>query len=63
MGDMKNPPFIAPKFDWTKPNLYEQFLIFKKKVNFAFDHQFKESDNKVKVSCILSWLGDDVFLI
>ena len=25
--------------------------------------QFKDSDNKVKVSCILNWLGDEAFLI
>ena len=62
MGD-KNPLFIAPKFDWTKPNLYDQFKIFSKKVKFAFDGQFKDSDNKVKVSCILNWLGDEAFLI
>ena len=63
MVDNKNPPFIAPKFDWTKPNLYDQFKIFSRKVKFAFDGQFKDTDNKVKVSCILNWLGDDVFLI
>ena len=62
MGDNKDPPFIAPKFDWTKPNLYDQFKI-SKKVKFTFDGQFKDSDNKVKVSCILNWLGDDAFLI
>ena len=58
-----NPPFIAPKFDWTKLNLYDQFKIFSKKVKFAFNGQFKDSDNKVKVSCILNWLGDEAFLI
>ena len=63
MSDNKNPPFIAPKFDWTKPNLYDQFKIFSRKVKFAFDGQFKDSDNKVMVSCILNWLGDDAFLI
>ena len=63
MADNKNPPFIALKFDWTKPNLYDQFKIFTKKVKFAFDGQFKDSDNKVKVSCILNWLGDEAFLI
>ena len=63
MGDNKNPPFIAPKFDWTKPNLYDQFKIFSKKVKFAFDGQFKDSDNKVKVGYILNWLGDEAFLI
>ena len=63
MADTKNPPFIAPKFDWTKPNLYDQFKIFSRKVKFAFDGQFKDSDNKVKVGCILNWLGDDAFLI
>ena len=63
MGDNKNPPFIAPKFDWTKPNLYEQFKIFEKKVKLAFDSQFKDSDNKVKIGCILNWLGDNAFLI
>ena len=63
MADTKNPPFIAPKFNWTKLNLYDQFKIFSKKVKFAFDGQFKDSDNKVKVSCILNWLGDEAFLI
>ena len=63
MADTKNPPFIAPKFDWTKPNLYDQFKIFSKKVKFTFDGQFKDSDNKVKVGCILNWLGDEAFLI
>ena len=63
MGDPRHPPFIAPKFDWTKPNLYEQFKIFEKKVKFAFDGQFKDSDDKVKIGCILNWLGDDAFLI
>ena len=63
MGDNKNPPFIAPKFDWTKPNLYDQFKIFSKKVKYTFDGQFKDSDNKVKVGCILNWLGDYAFLI
>ena len=32
-------------------------------MKFAFDGQFKDSDNKVKVSCILNWLGDEAFLI
>ena len=54
MADNKNPLFIAPKFNWTKPHLYDQFKIFSKKVKFAFDGQFKDSDNKVKVSCILN---------
>ena len=63
MTDNKNPPFIALKFDWTKPNLYDQFKIFSKKVKFAFNGQFKDSDNKVKVGCILNWLGDEAFLI
>ena len=63
MGDNKDPLFIAPKFNWTRPNLYDQFKIFSKKVKFAFDGQFKDSDNKVKVGCILNWLGDEAFLI
>ena len=63
MADNKNPLFIAPKFDWTKHNLYDQFKIFSKKVKFAFDGQFKDSDNKVKAGCILDWLGDEAFLI
>ena len=63
MGDNKNPPFIAPKFDCTKPNLYDQFKIFSKKVKFAFDGQFKDSDNKVTVICILNWLGNEAFLM
>ena len=54
---------LSHKFDWTKPNLYDQFKIFSRKVKFAFDGQFKDSDNKFKVGCILNWLGDDAFLI
>lgn len=34
-----------------------------KKVKFTFDGQFKDSDNKAKVCCILSWLDEDAFLI
>ena len=30
---------------------------------FAFNGQFKDSDDKVKVSCIFNWLGDETFLI
>ena len=63
MGDPRHPLFIAPEFDWTKPNLYEQFRIFEKKVKFAFDSQFKDSGDKVKIGCILNWVGDDAFLI
>ena len=63
MADTKNPPFIAPKFDWTKPNLCDQFRIFSRKVTFAFNGQFKDSDDKVKVGCILNWLDDEAFLI
>ena len=44
-------------------SLYDQFKIFAKKPKFAFDGQFKDSDNKVKVSCILNRLGDEAFLI
>ena len=43
--------------------MYDQFRIFSRKVTFAFDGQFKDSDDKVKVGCILNWLGDEAFLI
>ena len=32
-------------------------------MKFAFDGQFKDSDDKVKIGCILNLLGDDAFLI
>ena len=32
-------------------------------MKFEFDSQFKNSDNKVKIGCILNWLGNDAFLI
>ena len=32
-------------------------------MKFAFDGQFKDSDDKVNIGCILNWLGDDAFLI
>ena len=64
MADNKNPPFIALKFELDKTlTCMTKFKIFSKKVKFAFDGQFKDSDNKVKVSCILNWLGDEAFLI
>ena len=32
-------------------------------MKFAFDGQFKDSNDKVKIGCILNWLGDNAFLI
>ena len=31
-------------------------------MKFTFDGQFKDSDNKIKVGCILNWLGDEAFI-
>ena len=60
MGEPKSIiPFIAPKFNWQADNLYAHFQIFKDKVTFAFDGQFKEANKESKCGAILNWMGDE----
>ena len=47
-------PFIAPKFNWQADNLYAHFQIFRDKVTFAFDGQFKEASNESKCGAFLN---------
>ena len=62
MGEPKSIiPFIAPKFNWKADNLYAHFQIFKDKVTFAFDGQFKEANMESKCGAILNWMGDEAF--
>ena len=64
MGEPKSIiPFIAPKFNWQADNLYTHFQIFKDKVTFAFDRQFKEANKESKCGAILNWMGDEAFPI
>ena len=64
MGEPKSViPFIAPKFNWQVDNLYAHFQIFKDKVNFAFDGQFKEANRESKCGAILIWMWDEAFPI
>ena len=64
MGEPKSIiPFIAPKFNWQADNLYAHFQIFRDKVTFAFDGQFKEASNDSKWGAILNWMGDEAFPI
>ena len=64
MGEPKSIiPFIVPKFNWQADNLYAHFQIFKDKVTFAFDGQFKEANKESKCGAILNWMGDEAFPI
>ena len=64
MGEPKSIiPFIAPKFNWQGDNLYAHFQIFRDKVTFTFNEQFKEASNESKCSAILSWMEDEAFPI
>ena len=64
MGEPKSIiPFISPKFNWQADNLYAHFQIFKDKMSFAFDGQFKEASNESKGDAILNWMGDEAFPI
>ena len=64
MGEPKSIiPFIAPKFNWQPDNFYAHFQIFKDKVTFVFDGQFKEENKESKCGAILNWMGDEAFPI
>ena len=43
--------------------MYAHFQIFKDKVTFAFDGQFKEANKESKCGAILNWMGDEAFPI
>ena len=64
MGEPKSViPFIVPKFNWQADNLYTHFQIFKDKVTFTFDGQFKEANKESKCGAILNWMGNEAFPI
>ena len=52
-------PIYKPSFDWNSPHPYEQFKLFKRKVDYLFVHgPYKDLHASVKVSIFLNWLGD-----
>ena len=50
-------PFKPPKFDWSSPNLYSQFKLFRAKCNYAFKGMYSGNPKEAKVGAILNWLG------
>ena len=52
-------PIYKPSFDWNSPHPYEQFKLFKHKVDYLFVHgPYKDLHPLMKVSICLNWLGD-----
>ena len=56
-------PFKPPKFNWNASNLYNQFKLFKTKVEFASKGTYKENPGHAKVGAILNWLGNSAFKV
>ena len=56
-------PFKAPEFDWSSPNLYSQFKVFKVKCNYAFKGTYSGCSKEAKVGSILNLLIDNAFEI
>ena len=52
-------PIYKPSFNWNSPQPYEQFKLFKQKVDYLLVHgPYKDLHASVKVSIFLNWLGD-----
>ena len=52
-------PIYKPSFDWNSPHPYEQFELFKQRVNYLLVHGLcKDLHASMKVSKFLNWLGD-----
>ena len=52
-------PIYKPSFDWNTPHPYEQFKLFKQKVDYLLVHSpYKDLHASIKVSIFLNWLGD-----
>ena len=52
-------PIYKPSFDWNSLHPYEQFKLFKHKVDYLLVHgPYKDLHALVKVSVFLNWLGD-----
>ena len=52
-------PIYKPSFDWNSPHPYEQFKLFKQKVDYLLVHgPYKDLQASMKVSIFLNWLGD-----
>ena len=52
-------PIYKPSFDWNSLHPYEQFKLFKHKVDYLLVHgPYKDLHALIKVSIFLNWLGD-----
>ena len=52
-------PIYKTSFDWNSPHPYEQFKLFKHKVDYLLVHgPCKDLNPSMKVSIFLNWLGD-----
>ena len=52
-------PIYKPSFDWNSLHPYEQFKLFKHKVDYLLVHgPYKDLHASMKVSIFLNWLGD-----
>ena len=52
-------PIYKPSFDWNSPHPYDQFKLFKQKVNYLLVHgPYKDLNAAMKVLIFLNWLGD-----
>ena len=49
-------PFKPQEFDWSSPNLYLQFKLFRTKCNYTFKGAYCGNTKEAKVGAILNWL-------
>ena len=47
-------PFKPPEFDWSSPNLYSQFKLFRAKCDYAFKGTYSGNNKEAKVGAILN---------
>ena len=54
-------PFKPLEFDWSSPNLYYQFKLFRAKCDFTFNGMYSANPKEAKVGAILNWFGDNAY--
>ena len=55
-------PIYKPSFDWNSPHPYEQFKLFKQKVDYLLvQGPYKDLHASMKVSIFLNWLDDHLY--
>ena len=47
-------PFKPPEFDWTSPNIYYQFKLFRAKWDYAFKDTYSGNSKEAKIGAILN---------